>query len=256
MWLERYIIIVVSLLGDFLPSSWGMYTGTLWDWATFVGTHRTLPHPVLPLHPLPADDLDLRDAHHAARSEARGGVGRVRRRPPLHGLMAEFSDLEELVHATRTAHEAGYRQMDAYTPFPIEELGERSPATTAACPSWCCWAASSAASRGFALCYWTSVIDYPINVGGRPLNSWPSFIPITFECTVLGAALVDRLRHARAERPPDAVPSGLQRAALRALVARSVLPLHRGRRSAVRPRGDAALPRAPRCPRQVSEVEH
>ena len=71
MWLERFVIIVTSLHRDFLPSSWGMYrrhaagTGSM-----FVGTHRPLPHAVLPLHPLPADDLDLRDAHAAARGEA------------------------------------------------------------------------------------------------------------------------------------------------------------------------------------------
>ena len=99
------------------------------------------------------------------------------RRPPIHGLMAEFSDLEELVHATRTAYESGYRHMDAYTPVPVEELGELLGGIVGGL-------------AGYALCYWTSVIDFPINVGGRPLNSWPSFIPITFECTVLGAALM------------------------------------------------------------------
>jgi len=114
----------------------------------------------------------------------------VRQRPPIYGLMAEFSDLGELVHATRTAHESGYRYMDAYTPVPVEELGELLAGHRSRLPLLVLLGGILGGIAGFALCYWTSVIDFPINVGGRPFNSWPAFIPITFECTVLGAALV------------------------------------------------------------------
>ena len=114
----------------------------------------------------------------------------MRPRPPIYGLMAEFSDVGELVHATRTAHESGYRYMDAYTPVPVEELGELLAGHRSRLPLLVLLGGILGGIGGFALCYWTSVIDFPINVGGRPFNSWPSFIPITFECTVLGAALV------------------------------------------------------------------
>jgi hypothetical protein len=111
------------------------------------------------------------------------------RRPPIHGLMAEFVELDELVHAARTAHESGYRHMDAYSPVPVEELGELLEGHHSRLPLLVLLGGILGGLGGFLLCYWTSVIDYPINVGGRPLNSWPSFIPVTFECTVLGASL-------------------------------------------------------------------
>ena len=76
MWLERFVIVVTSLHRDFLPSSWGMYYPTFWDWATFIGTHRPVPDAAVPVHPLPADDLDLRDAHAGA-----GGGGRATTEP-------------------------------------------------------------------------------------------------------------------------------------------------------------------------------
>ena len=114
----------------------------------------------------------------------------MKKRPPIHGLMAEFSDAEELLRATRTAHDAGYRHMDAYSPIPIEELGELVSEHHSWLPLLVLLGGIVGGVGGFALCYWTSVIDYPINVGGRPYNSWPSFIPITFECTILGAALM------------------------------------------------------------------
>jgi len=111
------------------------------------------------------------------------------KRPPIHGLMAEFTDANELVDATRQTRLAGYRHYDAYTPFPIEELSEELPTHDLRLPVLVLIGGILGGLAGFALCYWTSVIDYPLNVGGRPLNSWPSFIPITFECTILAAGL-------------------------------------------------------------------
>jgi hypothetical protein len=109
--------------------------------------------------------------------------------PPIYGLVAEFSDPTELVHAARHAHAAGYRHMDAYTPFPVEELAEALGAHRDRLPLVVLIGGIIGALGGFALQYWTSVIDYPLNVGGRPFNSWPAFIPVTFECTVLVAAI-------------------------------------------------------------------
>ena len=111
------------------------------------------------------------------------------KRPPLHGVMAEFSDPNELVAATRQAYEAGYRHFDAYTPFPIEELAEAMGVHSTRLPLLVLIGGIAGAVSGYALQFWTATINYPINVGGRPLHSWPAFIPITFETTVLVAAL-------------------------------------------------------------------
>ena len=112
----------------------------------------------------------------------------MKRRQPIYGLMAEFPDLPALLHATREAHEAGYRHLDTYTPFPVEELGEMLDGHHSRLPLIVLIGGIVGGIGGYALQYWTSVIDYPINVGGRPFFSWPSFLPITFETTVLVAA--------------------------------------------------------------------
>jgi hypothetical protein len=109
--------------------------------------------------------------------------------PPIYGLLAEFSDPNELVVAAAHTRAAGYRRFDCYTPFPIEELAEAMGHHHSPLPLLVLIGGIVGCVAGYALCYWTSVIDYPLIVGGRPFNSWPSFIPITFECTVLGAAL-------------------------------------------------------------------
>ena len=77
MWLERFIIIVTSLHRDFLPSSWDMYAPTRWDFGMFARHDRPVPGALLPLHPLPAGDRHLRDAHDRAGGEAEGGTPRV-----------------------------------------------------------------------------------------------------------------------------------------------------------------------------------
>ncbi|MCW5893589.1 MAG: DUF3341 domain-containing protein [bacterium] len=110
-------------------------------------------------------------------------------RAPIFGIMAEFADLSGLMRAAHHTWQAGYRRVDAYTPFPVEELGEMFEGHHSRLPLLVLLGGIIGGVGGFALCYWTSVIDYPIVVGGRPFNSWPSFIPITFECTILGAAL-------------------------------------------------------------------
>ena len=108
---------------------------------------------------------------------------------PLYGLMAEFEDPKTLVDVARRAYEQGYRQMDAYSPFPIEELSEAIGIHHTAVPLLVLLGGIAGAATGFGLQYWVAAIAYPLNVGGRPFNSWPSFIPVTFELTVLFAAL-------------------------------------------------------------------
>ena len=106
----------------------------------------------------------------------------------LYGLMAEFATSEELVAASRKTYAAGYRNIDAYTPFPIHELPEAVGHTKSVLPRLVLIGAIVGMVLGFGMQYFSSVIHLPLNIGGRPLNSWPSFIPITFEVTILFAA--------------------------------------------------------------------
>jgi hypothetical protein len=107
---------------------------------------------------------------------------------PVYGLLAEFDDPDDLVHAARRAHEMGYRRMDAYSPFPVEGLSEAVGFQRNRLPLLVLICGIVGAAAGFSLQYFASAIDYPLNVGGRPFNSWPAFIPITFELTILIAA--------------------------------------------------------------------
>ncbi len=106
----------------------------------------------------------------------------------LYGLMAEFEDPTQAVKAARSAYEEGYRVMDAYSPYPVEELSEAIGFHRNRLPLLVLIGGIIGCVGGFSLCYWASAIAYPLNVGGRPLNSWPAFIPVTFECTILVAA--------------------------------------------------------------------
>ena len=107
----------------------------------------------------------------------------------LYGLMAEFDDAESLLVATREAHRRGYRRMDAYSPFPVEGLAEALGAKRKAVPLIVLLGGLTGCFGGFFLQYYIAAIYFPLNIGGRPLNSWPAFIPVTFELTVLVAAL-------------------------------------------------------------------
>ena len=107
----------------------------------------------------------------------------------LYGLMAEFDDPAAVVAATRHAYAAGYRQMDAFSPYPIEELHHALGVHGNRLPLAVLIGGIVGGLGGYLLEYWSSTIAYPLNVGGRPLHSWPAFIPVAFETTVLFAAL-------------------------------------------------------------------
>lgn len=107
---------------------------------------------------------------------------------PLYGLMAEFPDPTSLVEAAKRTHAEGYRKVDAFTPFPMHELFDALEIDDRKLQKAVLGAGIAGAFAGFGLCYWTQVIAYPLNIGGRPFNSWPSFIPVTFEVTILFAA--------------------------------------------------------------------
>jgi len=107
----------------------------------------------------------------------------------LHGVMAEFETPEQLLAASRRAREAGYKHVDAYTPFPVEGLAHAIGFRWTLVPLITLLGGVLGGLTGFGLQYWCSAITYPLNIAGRPLNSWPAFIPVTFELTVLGASI-------------------------------------------------------------------
>ncbi len=109
--------------------------------------------------------------------------------PRIYGLIAEFDSPDALLEAARRAHAEGYRRMDAHTPFPIEGLAEAIGFRRTRLPLVVLVGGIIGCVGGFLMQYYISVIAYPLNVGGRPLNSWPAFIPVTFETTILAAAL-------------------------------------------------------------------
>jgi hypothetical protein len=108
--------------------------------------------------------------------------------PPIYGLVAEFTEPNELISAVNRAREAGYRRLDAYTPYPIEELSEALGLHRSRLPLLVLIGGIVGFLAGYGLQYWVATSAYAVNIGGRPFNSWPAFIPITFECTVLFAA--------------------------------------------------------------------
>ena len=147
------------------------------------------------------NDRDKRDEHnwHGDDSQRRvpadqdlsvrvPPLPRHHKTPPLYGVMAEFDNPTDLVAAARQTYEAGYRRINGYSPFPIEELSEAIGFTKTSLPLIVLIGGIIGGLLGFFMQYWMEVIDYPLNVGGKPPNSWPAFIPITFEMTVLFAA--------------------------------------------------------------------
>jgi hypothetical protein len=107
----------------------------------------------------------------------------------IYGVMGEFETGEQFIQAVKKTREAGYRRVDAYAPYPVEGLSEALRLHRSWVPLITLLGGLSGGLGGFGLQYWASAITYPLNIGGRPLNSWPAFIPVTFELTILGASL-------------------------------------------------------------------
>ncbi|MFN2454985.1 MAG: DUF3341 domain-containing protein [Pyrinomonadaceae bacterium] len=106
----------------------------------------------------------------------------------LYGVMAEFETPDAVVDAARRAYAQGYRRMDAYSPFPIEELSEAVGFHKTSVPLIVLLGGIIGCITGYLMQYYLMAIDYPLQIGGKPFNSWPQYIPITFETTVLFAA--------------------------------------------------------------------
>lgn len=107
----------------------------------------------------------------------------------LYGLVAEFETAHDLLEATEKTRKAGYTRIDAHSPLPIHGMEEAIGQSYTRLPIIVAIGGFTGCCFGFGLQYWTSVIDYPIMIGGKGLNSWPAFIPVTFECTILFAAI-------------------------------------------------------------------
>ncbi len=107
----------------------------------------------------------------------------------IYGLVAEFESPDQLLDAAHRAHNAGYRSIDAFSPMPIEGLAEAVGFHSTRLPLVVLFAGMFGATAGFFLQWYANVLSFPLNVDGKPFNSWPAFIPITFEVTILCAAL-------------------------------------------------------------------
>jgi hypothetical protein len=112
----------------------------------------------------------------------------MKTRSHLYGVMGEFETAKQLLHAVAKTRDAGYRNVDAYAPFPVEGLSEAMGLRRTMVPLVTLLGGLMGGLTGFGFQYWVNVISYPMNIAGRPLNSWPAFIPVTFELTILGAS--------------------------------------------------------------------
>ena len=110
-------------------------------------------------------------------------------KPPIYGLLAEFGAPSGLVAAAARVHEAGYRKVDAYSPYPIEELIEALDLHKSHLPKIVLVGGICGFLAGWGLEYWAAVLEYPMNIGGRPFYSWPAFIVPAYETTILFAAM-------------------------------------------------------------------
>jgi hypothetical protein len=107
-----------------------------------------------------------------------------------HGaLLAGFDGAEPLLRAIRALRAQGYRRLDAYTPFPVPGLAEALALTPTRLARVVLLCALAGGAGGYLLQWWSAVVDYPVNAGGRPLHAWPAFVPVSFELAVLAGAL-------------------------------------------------------------------
>jgi hypothetical protein len=225
MWFERFVIIVTSLHRDFLPSSWGYFTPTMWDVACLLGSFglfftmfclfvRFLPmvataevKTVLPQAHLHAQHRPEREIAErdippppevaavpvvaAARSRWSVQMPLLSRLPhgPYYGVLAEFATPADLQHACERVRDAGFTRWDAHSPFPVHGLGRAMGLRRSTLPWIVLVMALTGAALGFVLQWWVHTSAYPLVISGKPFFTWPAFIPVTFEVAVLFGAL-------------------------------------------------------------------
>src|ERR1051326_2258971 len=154
------------------------------------GNHGILYFSVFPVYSIHAGHFDFRDSNSVAAIQGEiMSSSPMSLVAPIYGLLAEFETPSDLVAAAKAAYSAGYRRMDTYTPYPLEEAAEAVGAHHNRVPLVVLVGALLGMIGGYSLQYWVSAVNYPLNVGGKPFHSWPAFIPVTLECSILGASL-------------------------------------------------------------------
>src|SRR5438876_11537331 len=111
------------------------------------------------------------------------------KRDPIYGMMAEFDTPVALIEAAKRTYQAGYKRIDTYTPFPVEGLAEEIGFHRDEVPLVVLIGGIVGGLTGYLMQYWMSAVAYPLNLGGKPYHSWPAFIVITFEMTILFAGI-------------------------------------------------------------------
>jgi molybdopterin-containing oxidoreductase family membrane subunit len=204
MWCERYMLVITPQTRDFMPSAWSdAYVPTFWDWSLFIGTFGLflLPYALFIRYLPMVAAVEVKDALQQARAPSTPATDAALpglpveapsregpQAPRLFGLLAEFDSAGGLVEATHAAQAAGYRQMEAFSPFPLPELDEALQLRDRRV----IWLGIAGALFGAALGFGLQVfvnLDYPLAIGGRPLIALPAFVVVTFVLSLLFAAL-------------------------------------------------------------------
>ncbi|HZD51591.1 MAG TPA: quinol:electron acceptor oxidoreductase subunit ActD [Woeseiaceae bacterium] len=224
MWLERYMLVVSGLFRDFLPSSWDVYRVPWTEWLLFLGTIGLFLFLfVLFLRFLPliaiseVKEVIEEEQPPPAGPEPETEMGTAAEASPVIGTIARFDAAERLVEAARRASAAGFRRIDAYTPFPVVDLNRALGLRERALPWIVAIAGAGAAIFGFWLLWFVDVVHFPIVIGGMPLDAWTAYGVPVFEFVVLvasitaviGMLVINRLP--RLNHPLFAVP-GFERA--------------------------------------------
>jgi Ni/Fe-hydrogenase subunit HybB-like protein len=199
MWLERFDIVVTSLHQDFMASAWGRYVPTIWDISLFLGTIGFFVFMFLlfirfvPMAPIYELREFVHNHDHSSQDESASTTtattAKAAPAAPLYALCAQFTKSDQLTRAASQARARGYTLFDAYSPVPLQPLFAAMGLRRAPLPFIMLLGALAGGLTAFLTMRYASVTDYPWIVGGKPFYSWPSWIPITFELSVLGASL-------------------------------------------------------------------